>query len=524
MATPTSSEAGFNPTRQLTWTRLLRSDFAFLVSLGLVKVAVHFLCNLHDGYFRDEYYYIACSNHLDWGYVDHPPLSILLLRIARFAFGDSVFAIRLLAVLAGAIAVALTALVASAMGGSRFAQAFAALTVIIAPVFLAMDSFYSMNALDQVFWAGAVYLFVLILKTGNGKLWLLFGLVAGLGMQNKIGVLFLGFGIAVGLLLTSSRRQFLRKEIWIGGALAVLISLPYILWQIPNDFATLDFMHNATTYKNLPRSPLQFLLDVTIQVHPLNLPICLMGLGFLFFHPEGKRYRPVAWAFLAVMAVLAGNNGKAYYLAPAMPMLLAPGAIFVEKLTARPSFRWVRFSVVGLLILAGLAVAPLALPIVPAEKCVAYQKALGLQPPQEERGSAGEIPQHLSDRFGWVELVEAVTRAYRGLDAEERKQCAIFADNYGEAGAIEFHGNSLGLPPVICAHNNYFLWGFGGATGEVMICVGFDPDELEPAFEEVELAEVHKHPYAREREVPIHVCRKPKGSLAEWWPKLKHFI
>ena len=145
---------------------LFRSDNALLVLLALVKFLLHAATNLAGGYgyFRDEFYYIACSDHLAWGYVDHPPWSIAILWISRFLFGDTLFAIRLLPAIAGAAVVALAGLITRELGGRRFAQALAATSVLVAPLTLGMNSYFSMNSFDMLFWTLAIYLIAIILK------------------------------------------------------------------------------------------------------------------------------------------------------------------------------------------------------------------------------------------------------------------------------------------------------------------------------------------------------------------------
>src|SRR5271157_3335220 len=206
-------------------------DIAVLAIPALIKLALHLVTHKGFGFLSDEFYCIACSKRLAWGYVDHPPLSILLLRLDRWLFGDSLLSIRLLPALAGGATVLLTGLLARRLGAGRFGQWLAQLCVLIAPVYLAFSHTFSMNAFEVLFWLAAFYILVLIFDGGSPKLWIAFGLVAGLGLQNKITMLSLGFGLVVGLVLTRQRRHFLSGWFWLGGALAGLIFLPYVLWQ-----------------------------------------------------------------------------------------------------------------------------------------------------------------------------------------------------------------------------------------------------------------------------------------------------
>ena len=220
-----------------------------LLLLALAKTALHLATIANYGYFRDELYYLACADHLAWGYVDHPPFSIAVLAVTRSLLGDSLLAIRLPVVLAGALTVVLTGWLARELGGGRFAQVLAGLAVVFMPVALVMATFYSMNALDLLFWLGAVYVFVRIINTGDAWLWGGFGAIVGLGMLNKISVGFLVFGLLVGLALTKQRHLLLSAWFWLGGVIAALLFLPHVIWQIANGFPTIEFMRNASELK-----------------------------------------------------------------------------------------------------------------------------------------------------------------------------------------------------------------------------------------------------------------------------------
>jgi len=500
------------------------SATALLVYLALIKVAIHFLTNGNYGYFRDELYYIACSEHLDWGYVDQPPLSILILKITRVLLGDSIFAIRLPVVLVGAACVFLTGLMARELGGGRFAQSLAALAYMVMGVPLVMASCFSMNAFDYLFWIGCALTVIRIVKTNNPKPWLVFGLVAGIAMMNKISIAFFAFGIVVGLLLTPQRKQFLSPWIWLGGALAFLIFLPNVIWQATHDFPTLEFMSNARKYKISPMSPLGYLSAQIIETNPFTAPIWLVGLGYFLFAKSSRPLRPLGWAYVAILLLFIIQQAKAYYLAPAYAMLVAAGAVAIESFARRHHWNWLKPALIGFLVLGGVLLAPMAIPVLPPETYLRYQRFLGIEPPREERDFVAEMPQHFGDRFGWENMVATVAQVYNALPAEEQARCAIVAGNYGEAGAVDFFGPRYGLPKAICGHNNYWLWGPRDTTGEIAIWMSSSKENLEKYFEEVELAATVVSPHARETGLPIHVCRKLKRPIQELWPQIKDFI
>ena len=211
--------------------RTYRTELALIGLFSGIALLIHLLTNGRYGYFRDELYYLACARHLDFGYVDQPPLSILLLRLSGALFGDSLFAIRVLPALAGAATVALTALIARELGGRVWAIALACAATLCALFYLAVGSFFSMNAFEPLFWMGCVYLLVRIINGGAPTLWLWFGALLGLGIENKHSTVFFAAGVFIALLLTPERRHFAQKWIWLGGLLAFAIALPNIVWE-----------------------------------------------------------------------------------------------------------------------------------------------------------------------------------------------------------------------------------------------------------------------------------------------------
>ncbi len=299
--------------------RTILPDDRMLISLALATVLIHFLSNGGYGYFRDELYAIACSKHLAWGYVDQPPFSEFVLALSGHLLGYSLFALRLLPALCGGFVAFLVGLISRELGGARFAQALAATAFIIGGVYLAIDNYYSMNCFDHLFWALAIYILVRILKGGDTRLWLLLGLVAGLGLENKYSMGFFGIGLIVGLVLTPARKHFLDKWLWVGGALAAVVFLPHVLWEVRHHFPTAEFIQNATLKKNLPMTPWAFLRECALLVHPFTLPIWLAGLTYVFFVRAGRKFQTLGWIFLAALAILLSTHSKPYYSAPCFP-------------------------------------------------------------------------------------------------------------------------------------------------------------------------------------------------------------
>ncbi|MBC8278009.1 MAG: glycosyltransferase family 39 protein [FCB group bacterium] len=504
---------------------LLKSDEAYPFFIAFASLILHLIFIGQYDYFRDEFYYIACGQHLAWGYVDHPPLIGVISGIAVTIFGKSLFGIRILSILAGATVVYLSGLICRELGGKRFAMSLTSIAVAIAPINLFLHHVLSMNSFDHFFWTLAILIFIKILKNGQPKLWILFGIILGIGLLNKISVLFLGFGLFVGLLATEHRRMFLHKWLWVTAGIAGLMFIPHIIWQIANGWPTLEFMHNAATYKNIDLAPVQFLLEHMFEINPISFVLLAMGLGFFLFSNTGSKFRIFGWLYLAIYILFNFQNAKTYYLAPAYPLMLAGGAVFFENLTSGKVSKLIRPVYLLILIVLGGVMAPITLPCLPLEKFIEYQKKLGLQAEAGENHEMGVLPQHYADMFGWREMVETVALVYNSLPPEDREACSIFGQNYGEAGAVDYFGYLYNLPPAVSLHNNYWIWGPGERSGEVLIIIGGDREDFEQVYDSVEEAAIHSHPYAMpyESNLPIYVCRGLKVKLEDIWAKYHSF-
>ena len=512
----------------LKFPGFFRGENVLLALLSLAKLAVHLGTNLFGGYgiFRDELYYIACSQHMAWGYVDQPPFSIAALWLNRHLFGDSLFALRLLPAVAGAAAVFLAGLTARKLGGGRFAQALAAVSVITAPLLLGINSIFSMNSFDLLFWTLSFYLVVVIVENQDPKYWLFLGVVLGLGLLNKISVLWLGAGLFAGLLLTMHRRLLLSKKAWLAAGIALLLFLPHVIWQIASHFPTLEFIRNASAEKYAAVSPLKIFVEQVLNMNPPTLVFWLPGMVYFLVARSVRRFRILPVIYLSVFAILAINgSSKAEYLGPAFPMLFALGAIAFEKFVLRFHWRWLKPVMLALLLLSGIALAPLAIAVLPVESYIAYTRSLGMTPSTPEKKELSRLPQFYADMFGWEKMVATVAGAYGRLTPGEKAKCAIMANNYGEAGAIDFFGPKYGLPKAISGHNNYWLWGPRGATGEVVIRLGGSVEAMREAYKEVSQAGTFHDDYCMpyENDMAVWILKGRRSPLAAEWAEFKSY-
>jgi 4-amino-4-deoxy-L-arabinose transferase-like glycosyltransferase len=514
-----SSSPRSHPTR---FRVALTGATALLATLAVVSFVGHMLVAGNYGYFRDELYYLADGRHLQAGYVDQPLLIGWLAALLHVLAADNLVAIHVIPALAGALLVVVTGLMARELGGGRFAQGLAALAALGALVFLATASIFSMDVLDELWWALGALILIRLFKRAQPRLWLLFGLVAGLGLTTKLDMLFFGCALTLALLVTPERRALRSPWPWLGGAIAGLFLLPYILWNALNGWPTWEFWHH---YAGIGTSPLDFFLNQILLLNPLAAPLAGAGLLF-YFRPSGRPYRVLGWTVVILYVLLTLLRVKPYFLPPAYPLLIAPGAVVFEQFAQREWF-WLRPAYVTLLALATALLAPLAMPVLPPATFVrAYGFLSGVGNGGAGQSTAGAFPQYLGDRFGWDTLTQTMERLYAGLPPAERARACVLTGNYGEASALSLLGAPGRLPPIISGHNNYYLWGPGPCTGRVLIVLGYAPDALAQAYARVVPATTNVCRYCMEGEnnLPIHLYLHPRGvPFKDLWPRLKHF-
>jgi hypothetical protein len=501
------------------------SGMALIWAIALAKFLFHLYFNNRYGYFRDEFDYIACGNHLAWGYVDQPPLIPFLIRVCRALLGDSLRSIRFIPALASSLLVVQTALIAREFGGRFFALVLAAITVLVAPQYLSNGSLLTTNCLEPNLWMGCAYFAILAIKRNDSRYWLWFGVAAGLGLEEKYTIALFGFGIVVGLLLTEQRRLLLDKWLWLGGIAAFLIFLPNLLWNIRYHWPFLELMHNIRAEgRDVVLGPGQYFIQQTILVHPFTAPIWIAGLIALFLSARLRPYRFLAWTYVVCYAVLFVLHGKNYYLAPVYPMLLAAGAVVIDFAFDRRATAWLKPAIAIVLLASGARLAPVTVPMLSPDRFIAYMKTLPFKlPVMEHEHERAALPQWYADQFGWQEIVDETVLAWNKIPQAERADCAIFAQDYGQAGAIDFLGRRYGLPPALSGHQTYFLWGPRSYSGKCMIVLGERKEVLETYFDSVQFVGISAdNPYALETEIGVDICRGPKfGTLAQLWPGLK---
>jgi len=494
------------------------SDTTLLLLIGGGVALFHVLTNGQYGFHRDELDILMNAQQLDWGFVAYPPITPFLARLGLTLFGPSLIGLRALAALAQGIVVVLTGLMARDFGGGRWAQVVAALAVAISPVALTTGMLIQYMSFDYLWWVLLAFCTVRLLNRDDPRWWLGIGAAIGLGMMTKYTMLFLVAGLVVGVLITSSRRYLRSPWLWAGTAVALLIFLPNLIWQIQHHFISLDFLR-AIHARDLEWGRANNYLpeQLYMTTNPFTLPLWVAGLIFCFFAPAGKRFRPVAWMFVTTFVLLLVSQGRSYYLAPAYPMLLAAGSAWLESWLHSLSRRLARpleIGVAALLLVGGIVGILVVKPIIPINSAL--------------WNVFGQISDLKTEMVGWPDLAQQVAAIYHNLPAEEQAKTAILAGNYGEAGALDLYGPEYGLPPVISGANSLWARGYGDPPPETVIVVGFEGAYASHLFASCQPQGRVRNQYGVKNEETnfhsmLYVCQQPRRPWPELWADMQWF-
>jgi len=494
-----------------------------IIGCAGAKFVIHLLTASNYGYFVDELYTIALSKHLAFGYIDLPPLVPFLVAISRAIAGESLFANHIVPALAGSFTLVFVCLIAKEFGGKLFAIGLSALGFIIAPVWLILDSFFCYDSIDQLVLAGFLYVLVIFIRTGNKKLWIVLGLIAGIAGITKMTILYLGPGFLVALLVSKYRKDLLTPWPWLGGALFALVVSPYIFWNYSNHWPTLEYWASYSSGKLYSSSASEYFINVLLTMNPLLFPLLMIGLYRIFGQLVDTDYSFLGIMFLVTLVLLFNLHARVFMLAELFMLLIAAGAVWVEEKFA--GLVWekrLKGTVIAYMIAGGMLVAPSALPILPVELLPAYAEAFGFlyQPVKDFTFPKSDYPQEFSNRIGWEEMVRTVADVYNDLPPEDREKAGILGDWYGPAGAIDLYGPQYGLPHAVSGHLNYHLWG-PGYSWDVMIIVTSNIQAFSPYFGDIEQKAVIMNEYAMPWNQPsVYVCRKPRMSPDAIWANL----
>ena len=406
------------------------------------------------------------------GYVDQPPLIPILASWSHALFGNFLVGFRLVPALTLSATVALSAEFARALGGGRFAQWLAGLCVLCSPTFLSTGLLFTTDTFQPLTWLACGWFLVRLAQTGDERWWVPLGFVVGVSLLSKYTIAFYVLALGIGLLATPARRSVLHPWLYVGALVGAILVLPNVLWQQAHGWPFLELGKAATNGKNVALSPAAFFVQQLLSMGPLSAPVWIAGLWASSRRPKLAVYRafPIAYATLFIFLVVA--HGKAYYLTPIYPTLLGIGAVAIESWLQ--SARWRRAALRAVAV-AGADCSADGHPDFLSQKAyIAYYTMLGVAPSATaaEHQRLGLLPQHFADQHGWREMAAQVAVVYNALPLADRAKAVFFGLDYGQAAAIDIFGRSLGLPPAISAHNNYYLWGPRGRDGSLLIVLG----------------------------------------------------
>ena len=502
--------------------RLWFNEWGLIAAFAIVKLLLHFLTNTIYEVHRDGLLYIELGKHMSWGFMSVPPSIAVFASISRLLFDDTAFGINFFPAIIGASSLIIIGIMVKEMGGNKMAQFIALLAYLVSPAFLRSNSLFQPVSFDEFYWLLIAFLVFRLINTEKPMYWIWIGVTAGAAFLNKYLVVFFLIGLVVSIFLSPLRKWLRSPYPYIGALIALLIALPNLIWQYRHDWPVVNHMRELTENQ---------LVNVRIDVFLLeqiwmNFPVILIwipGLIFILFFREGIKYRIFGFAYLFTILLLIIFRGKHYYTLGLYPMLFAFGGFalvrwFRGKLVAT------RYVVIAFAIIIGILGIPLSLPILKPESFIRYSRIVGLENSQRwEEGEYHELPQDYADMIGWKELSGIVSEAYNSLTPAEKERCTIFANNYGEAGAINFYGKKLGLPTAISFSDSYLYWAPDSIRGDCLIKIG-ESDDIIGMYNDVRIVGRISTPHAREFGVPVYLFKDPKMDFSGYYKmRLKQF-
>lgn len=496
----------------------LTSDTAILLYIAAATTIVHLVVGSY-GYFIDELYTLACSRHLSIGFVDIPPVVPVLVALNTLIFGDSLTAIHILPSIFSGAAVVMVGLMTKELGGGRNAVIFAGLCAAFVPVWMVLGTLCTYDFMDQFMIMMLFYLMIRLLKRENPKTWLWIGMVAGLGIMTKPSMVFFIMGIAIGLLLTKHRKQYLTRWPWLGAAIALAIIAPSLIWQISHGFPIAKYWVRYSEYQTVHFNPGEFILIQIIVSNVILLPVWGIGLYSFLFGKEGKKYRMLGLVCCVLFVICQITGAKAYLPTPLYAMLIAGGSVSIERFASEKRLRKILMPAYAcVIVLISFIQAPVFMPILPLDNLVKYYStvgnAFGINTVKFEGYSPQDVlPQYVYARLDWDTLAEDVAAVYETLPEAERETVTISSEHYGGAGAVDLFGSQYGLPNAFSTSLNYYLFSGDNMHSDTWIVIGQSYRLLKRKFGEVNLAKNSVSKYRQPHSISIYICRYPKFDI-----------
>ena len=505
-----------------------RSTYApFILIFVAVKIGLNLLAIAHFGFHRDELLHLVLADHLDWGYKEVPPFIALLAKISAVVFGNSVFAARIFPTICSGLIIWFTGLITVEFGGRRFAIALACMALIFSPAFAASGYLFQPVVFDQLWWVLAVWLLTKYCNTSSVKYLYLLGVVVGFGLLTKYTMAFFTFALIIGLVFSKNRKLLLNRHMIGAALLALLIFLPNLIWQLQHHFPVVTHM------KALREQQLDFIkpsdfIKQQLLVNGIALFVWVTGFVFLLFSFRLHKFQFLAIAFVLIFTFLLVMNGKDYYLFGAYPMLFAAGGFGFERWLKTSGYA-LRSLVIALFTIPNFLLFPLVLPILPLNQTLAtfdYDRNhilfLDFATTWEDH-KQHRTTQDYADMFGWDEMTASVAKAWNSLTPEQQKHTQIYADNYGEAGAVHHFGKQYHLPEIISLNSSFTLWAPDSLNAQYIIYVddqgGGNIKSFASQLESYRKVGEVKNPLAVEKGTGIFILVHPRAGLHERYSK-----
>ena len=509
-----------NSLEQSRWKHtIISTGWAIILLLAFAKLAIHLLTMHNFELHRDAYLYYAQSQHLDWGYFSVPPFVAVVGKLGTSLFGTSVFALRFFPAVIGAVNVMIIGLAVRELDGRKLAIAMACLAYVLSPAYLHTNALFQPVCFDHFFWLLASFLMLKMVHREDPKMWIWIGLVLGLGFLNKYSIVFLAVAFGLALLVSRHRKLFVSKHFLWAVLVGLIIITPNLLWQHRHHWPVFAHMKELHDTQLVHVKLSGFIFDQFLMNFQA-LPLWLGAVFLLFFLKKEKQYRMFGWIFLFVIALLMAGSGKSYYTLGIYPILFVFGAFFAEKYIRRYRVQAAVFLVINMLVSLYMSLSFDGIPF------ISFEKALKKEAYRWEDGKNHDLPQDMADMTGWKELAQKVSAVYLQLDENERNDCAIFCDNYGQAGAVMFYGKKDRLPQPISLNDSFVFWSPDSLSNRNMIWVhsalsgDIDPETFLPQhFEKVTLKETINNPYFRENGSKIYLCQHPTEQLKKLYRK-----
>lgn len=505
------------------------SSIAWVILLGAaVKFLIHMLTGSAYGYMSDELYTLALSKHLALGYVDVPPLAPLLMAAGRWLFGESLPALHILPALAGAGTLVFACLIAREFGGKAFAVGLTALALLAVPVWLTFDSVFTYDCFDQLVLAAFLFALVRFLHSGNRRLWILLGALAGIACLTKMTLPLLGPGFLAALLISKYRKDLLTPWPWLGGLVCLVLISPYILWNAANHWPTLVYWSHYSSQRLYEATLPEYFTNVFYSMNPVLLPLFAIGLYRIFRRLGGTNYYFLGLMFLFSLAVDYLLHARTWMIAEMFLPVIAAGAVFLEEIAAEKKWGAIlKPATIAAALAGGILVAPANLPLVPVKGLPAYARDFEFlySSIRNFNGTSTQYPEYFALRFGWEDLASEVALVYDGLSPQDRQTAGIYTYWYAPAAAVDFFGPRYGLPHAVSGHLAYDLWGPGESSWDVMIIVTRKTNDMAPFFETCERKVTVHNDYsvALYNQLSIFVCRGPKVPPEKIWGSVKNY-